>query len=85
MNPFRFVRMTRDLGVGTRDLGLVQTAAVPINSLYGPRYNVQRSIRTNAPGEVKLAQSIPSISLRGDGVNLQAQFIMQQLAELQGK
>lgn len=67
MSFYSFVRgIGVKLGTGVSDLGFKRPSSVPIQSMYGPRYNVQRSFAPNSPGFVKLRQEVVAVSLLGD-------------------
>lgn len=62
---FRFLRKTDNLGVGTGALGLERPQGVKPDSVYGPRYNVRGTLRTQAPAFVKIGANVLPVSLLG--------------------
>jgi hypothetical protein len=84
---FRFVKRTTDLGVGTRDLGLVQFQTLPLNVAYlgdtGRRkWNIQRSLGpVNSPGFMIMNAAYVGVGMRGSGLGISGQYVLQSLAQ----
>lgn len=83
---FSFTKRTADLGVGTGDLGFQQFQTLPPGGSYlggtGPRdWNIQRSLGPlNAPGFMILNGAAVPVTLRGSGLGLSGQYVLQPLA-----
>lgn len=85
---FRFTKRTTDLGVGTRDLGLLPFQTLPADSVYlgntGRRkWNVQRSLGPlNMPGFMVLNQALIPVPITGgNGLGISGQYVLQTLAQ----
>lgn len=53
------------LGVGTADEGLLRSQSLPINSQYGPTYNVQRCFAPTQAKQFLFNPSVPTVSSLG--------------------
>lgn len=70
------------LGVGVSDLGLERPSTVPIQSIYGQRYNVRHHLGPVAPGYAKVGQQVVPVSMLGNsGIYLAGQIKLQTLAQ----
>lgn len=84
---FHFLKRYTDLGVGTRDLGLRQFQTLPPDVPYlghtGRRqWNIKRSFGpVNSPGFMILNQKVVPVTLRGSGLGIAGQYVMQTLVE----
>ncbi len=84
---FNFIKKTADLGVGTGDLGLLPFQTLPPNVPYlggtGARqWNIQRSLGpVNSPGFMMLQRRVVPVGLRGSGIGIGGQYILQPLGE----
>lgn len=84
MSFYSYVRNSLNLGVGTRDLAFQRSQSIPIDTVYGPRYNVHRSMAPQAPGFVKLNQQVVPVSLLGyNGLAIPTQRVLQQLVQME--
>lgn len=87
---FAFTKRTDNLGVGTGNLGFLPPTTLPPNVPYlgntGERqWNVQRSFGpVNSPGYMLLNQTVVLIGLRGSGLGIAGQYVLQQLSETEG-
>lgn len=82
MNFFKYLFTPQNRGVGVANLAVEKTQTNPIQSIYGPRYNVQRSMIITGPANVKFQQSVPIVPIEGNGSFLQGQMALQSLIEL---
>jgi len=89
---FRFAKRTTDLGVGTRDLGLLPFQTLPPDVAYlgntGRRkWNIQRSLAPlKSPGFMVLNQALVPVPLTGSfGIGLSGQYVLQSLAQVKDK
>jgi hypothetical protein len=80
---YRFRNTPADAGLGVDNLALERPMPVPADSLYCPRYMVRGQLSPQAPGYVKIRQSVLPVSLAGNGSGLHGQFALVALAELQ--
>jgi hypothetical protein len=69
------------LGIGVDNFALQLPYTNPMWSIYGPRYNVQRDLAPLTGGYQKLAQDLPNVDLRADGVYLSGQIALQALSD----
>jgi hypothetical protein len=83
MGWFRFLFTPANRGVGVANLAVEKTQSDPIQSIYGPRYNVQRSMIVTGPANVKFQQSVPIVPIEGNGSFLQGQMALQSLMDLE--
>lgn len=87
MSFFSFLKRYNDLGVGTRDLGLRQFQTLPAGGPYlgdtGRRqWNIQRSLGpVNSPAFMIVNQKVVPVTLRGSGLGIAGQYVLQQLVE----
>ncbi len=89
MDFFNFIKKTNDLGVGTRDLGLLPFQTIPIDSVFlgntGRRkWNVQRSLGpVNMPGFMIVNQELVPVPITGgSGLGISGQYVLQSLARV---
>jgi hypothetical protein len=84
MGFFSFRKTFDNIGVGTKDLGLLpRTTPPPGGSYLGPQWNVKRSMKPfSNPGVMLMGKTLvmPN-SLRGNGMAIPGQFAMTPLAQ----
>ncbi len=71
------------LGIGTRDLALVQQLRPPAADRYDGRHLVQGQLSTRQAAYMVTGQTIRPISLRGDGLGFQGQRLLSPLANVE--
>lgn len=77
---FNFFKTPANRGVGTGILALARPQTPPIQSMYGPRYNVQRClVTTRQGGAMKLVQTVPVVPIEGNGSYFNGQMALQSL------
>jgi len=82
MGWFNFLKTPANRGVGTGNLALEQTQSNPVQSMYGPRYNVERSLApTRQGGAMKVAQNVPIVPIEGNGAYLAGVMALQNLID----
>lgn len=79
--PYHFRPGVRGIGIGAENMALIQPTTLPVDSIYAPRYNVQRSMYSYSGGALKLAQELPFVSVKGQGVYLSGEMAMQALVD----
>jgi hypothetical protein len=77
----RYLFTPDNRGVGTSNLAYERNQTPPIYSLYGPRYNVQKTLAPTAGARMKLAQDVPIVSIEGNGSFMQGQMALQALVD----
>lgn len=80
---YGYVRGFNGMGIGAGDMAFLQPTTLPIDSIYGPRYNVRGDLDPQAPGFVKLAQQFVPVSLLANGVYFSGDFSLQALVEFE--
>lgn len=82
ISPFHYVLTGGDncLGIGVENEALVQPTSLPVDSIYGPRYNVLHSMAPQAPGYVKLNQQFVPVDLIANGVYFGGTFLLTSLS-----
>lgn len=85
MSFYHLFQTPENRGVGTGANAFARPQTVPIYSIYGPRYNVQRSFIATKPGTFKAAQYVPYVPLEGNGAYIQGQFALQALSNPKGE
>jgi len=84
MGFFSFRKTYNNIGVGTKDLGLLPRTTVPAGGSYlGPQWNVKRSMAPfSAPGLMLNGKTLvmPN-SLRGSGLYIPGQYALSPLAK----
>jgi hypothetical protein len=83
MGWFTFKKRYDNIGIGTRDLGLLPRTTVPAGGSYlGPQWNVKRSLAPlNAPGFMILNGAVMPNTLRGSGLFIPGQYALSPLAQ----
>lgn len=87
MRPFfSFLQRYVDLGVGTRGAGLRQFQTLPADVPYmggtGRRkWNIERSLGPQAPGFMIWEQKVVPVTLRGSGLGISGQYVLQTLVD----
>jgi len=82
MSWFKFFKTPANRGVGTGNLALERNQSPPIQSIYGPRYNVQGYLTTTRQGgAMKLAQNVPIVPIEGNGAYIQGVMALQSLTD----
>jgi len=86
MGWFSFKKTYDNIGVGTKDLGLLPRTTYPAGGSYlGPQWNVRRSMKPfSAPGVMLAGKTLvmPN-TLRGSGVGIPGQFALTPLGQAQ--
>lgn len=72
-------------GIGTSNLAYNPVNRLPQQSPYNPRYNVRGQLAPTAPAFFKASQSVPMVSIEGNGLALQGQMALQSLVDLQNE
>jgi hypothetical protein len=80
---YNFIRTPENRGVGTGAMALARPQTDPIQSLYGPRYNVQRHLGPSAPAFMKWRNQVVPVSILGNGSYLQGQLALQALVDME--
>lgn len=81
--PYKFRWTPDNRGIGTDALAFEQPGIAIQQNFNLPRYNVRGEIGPYEGGYVKLAQDVPSVSLRGDGVYLAGDLQLQALVDFE--
>lgn len=82
---FNFFRTPANRGVGTGNLALERNQSNPVQSMYGPRYNVQGYLATTAQGgAMKYRQNVPVVPIEGNGSFIQGVMALQSLTKEKG-
>jgi hypothetical protein len=83
MGFFSFKKTYDNIGVGTKDLGLLQRTTLPAGGSYlGPMWNIKRSMApVGAPGFMILNGATVPNTLRGSGVYIPGQYALSPLAQ----
>jgi hypothetical protein len=83
MGFFSFIKTFDNIGVGTKDLGLLPRTTLPAGGSYlGPQWNVRRSMAPiGAPGFMILNGAVVPNTLRASGVYIPGQFALSPLAQ----
>jgi hypothetical protein len=83
MGFFSFKKTFDNIGVGTKDLGLLPRTTFPAGGSYiGPQGNVKRSMAPiAAPGFMILNGATVPNTLRGNGLFLAGQYALMPLAQ----
>lgn len=86
MGFFSFRKNADNLGVGTKNMGLLPRTTLPAGGSYlGPQWNVKRSMAPlGAPGFVILNGAVVPNSLRGNGLGIPGQYALTPLAKTKG-
>jgi len=86
MGWFNFFKTPANRGVGTGNLAVERNQSPPIQSSYGPRYNVQRYMAPTAQGGAfKFAQNVPVVPIEGNGTYLAGIMALQNLIDTSKK
>lgn len=80
---YAFLKGFATLGVGTGNLGFRRSQTIPADVVYlGPQWNVQRSLGPlPGPGYMMLEQRVVPVSVRGSGLGIQGQYVLQSLGQ----
>ena len=72
MGWFSFTKRYDNIGVGTKDLGLLPRTTVPAGGSYlGPQWNIRRSLApVSAPGFMILNGAVVPNTLGGSGIGI---------------
>jgi hypothetical protein len=81
VNFYNFFRTPPDRGVGTGNDALAKPQTDPTYSIYGPRYNVQRSFIVTKPAHFKANQDVPFVPIEGNGAYIAGQYALQALTQ----
>lgn len=88
MGFYRFIRNVGSAlaGVGVSDAAYQRSQSIPLESVVGTGIFVQRQPGSMAPGFALTAQGmVPTVDLRGNGVDLHGQLVLTTLADNGGK
>lgn len=84
MGFFSFLKKYDNVGVGTKDLGLLPRTTLPAGGSYlGPQWNIKRSMMPqSAPGVMLAGKTLvlPN-TLRANGVYIPGQYALTPLAQ----
>ena len=83
MFPYGFVPGPNTLGIGTGNQGFERSQTIPVNSIYGPRYNVKDEIDATARGTLVLYQKGPMVDLQANGVYFSGTLALSALSEFE--
>lgn len=80
---FNFRKRYDNIGVGTKDLGLLPFQTLPAGGSYlGPQWNIRRSMAPlQLPGFMILNGATVPNTLRGNGVYIPGQYALYPLAQ----
>jgi len=80
---FSFRKRYDNIGVGTKDLGLLPRTTLPAGGSYlGPQWNIKRSMAPqSAPGFMILNGAVMPNTLRGSGVYVPGQYALTPLVK----
>ena len=80
---FNFKKRYDNIGVGTKDLGLLPFQTLPPGGSYlGPQWNIRRSMAPiGAPGFMILNGAVVPNTLRGNGLGIAGQYALMPLAQ----
>lgn len=83
MGWFTFKKRFDNIGVGTKDLGLLpRTTPPPGGSYLGPQWNIHRSLAPfSAPGFLVLNGATVPNTLQGNGIGIPGQYALSPLAQ----
>jgi hypothetical protein len=83
MGLFTFRKTYDNIGVGTKDLGLLPRTTLPLGGSYlGPQWNIKRSMAPqSAPGFMILNGATVPNTLRSSGVYIPGQYALSPLAQ----
>ena len=81
---FRKNKRVPDLGQGVGYLGFERPRPIPAEGYYNPAYMVRGQLVTQAPGAVKMGQTVVPVSLLGNGLSYQGQVLLSPLAREEG-
>lgn len=80
---YKYVAGITGFGVGTGNQAFQRPTTIPVNQFYSERYNVKGAINPQAPGYVKMGQSLVTVDLKGQGVYFAGDMALQQLSDFQ--
>ena len=82
--PFTFAkRPTEKLGVGVSDMAFGRPSTLPLLDWKGGGLNVGRQLNPLQGAQVFAPQTVTNVSLRGSGVYLADQMMLQGLTDLE--
>lgn len=81
MGLYRYIFGRTGFGVGADNMALAQPTTLPVDSMYGPRYNVRRDLGPHSPGFVKEQQNFVPVDLLANGVYMSGTLALQALAQ----
>lgn len=83
MGWFTFKKRYDNIGVGTKDLGLLPRTTLPAGGSYlGPQWNIKRSLAPiGAPGFMILNGATVPNTLRSGGLFIPGQYALSPLAQ----
>ncbi len=84
--PYTFAkRETERLGVGVSDMAFGRPSTLPLLAWFAGGMVVQRNLAPLQPAQVFSPQTVTSVSLRGNGVQLSDQMLLQGLMDLEAR
>jgi hypothetical protein len=83
MGIYFYTSGARNLGVGVDDLAFRSVFGKPVFGPYSKGYVTERTLFSQKPGYVKLAQDYVPVSLVGNGQQLSGRIELQRLAQMQ--
>lgn len=81
--PYEYLPGYTGFGVGSENESFQRPTTIPIDSQYGPRYNVKGNIAPQSPGYLKMGQSLVPVDLKGQGVYFSGDIALQALSDFQ--
>lgn len=78
---YDFVYGRTGYGIGVENMGFVKPQTDPIDSIYGPAYNVRGQLMSLKPGFLKIAHQFVPVDLRANGVYFSGDFALQALSD----
>ena len=84
MYPYRFRQGVHGIGIGAGDMAVEQPTTLPVDSHYGPRYNVRGDLAPlSQGGYAKLGQDFVPVSLLANAVYAAGTLALQALADFE--
>ncbi len=82
---FRYKNTPDNIGVGVENIALSRPHGPVMGGTYGPAYNVRKSVDILSKGFVQLAQDLPTVDLRANGVYLSGEMALQALSDFENQ
>lgn len=77
--PYTFGNTETNKGIGSGSAAFGRPYYPLASGQYGPAYNVKRNLDTNSNAGLVLAQSLPSVDLRANGLYFSGDFSLLPL------